>query len=195
MRTNYTEIGYENPRITAGVTEIIQLLGITALGGVPVSEFTGAVTIMDVVSDLIGSAVDNLQPTAVFRFADKTGIASFISHMKVIFVKGYGSSDSYQVLGYVGNYVTYNISTLFVTDSEMGEHGSTAEHEANLNFERVAYSEYFYDYSIAVQNYYNYRNNVNAEYICEYAINHIAITIIGEQKNFAVPHGIPHVSF
>lgn len=195
LRMNYGELGYENPRITAGVTEIIQHLGIAALGGVPVLEFTGAVTIMDVVSEITGSAVDNLQPTTVFRFVDKTGLASFSSHMKVIFVKGYGSSDSYQVLGYVGNFVTYNVGTLFVTDSEMTEHGSTGEIEADLDFERTAYSEHFYDYSIAVQNYYNYRNNVNAEYICEYTINYIAISIVGEEKNFAVPHGIPYVSF
>jgi hypothetical protein len=190
LRSRKLVVAYDSQRITAGTTEIFHILGITALGASAISELAGAVTIMDIVSSITGALVENLQPTTVIDAAAGIGYVSFSTHMRAIFVKGYGSSDSYQKLGYVGNFVTYNISTVIETDSEMGEHGSTPVHEADLNKESTMQSAYFDDYTVAVQNYYNYRNNVSTEYVCEYTITHVRLRLLGTERNFEVPYGL-----
>ena len=194
-RIRNLEVQYDGLRITAGVTSILHILGITALGASGVAEFAGAVTLMDVAASVTGTLADNLQPTTVIDAVAGTGFVSFSTHMRAVFVKGYGSSDDYQKLGYVGNFVTYNVSTLLETDSEMGEHGSTAVHEGNLNIESTVQSAYFDDYSIALQNYYNYRNNVNTEYVCDYMVTHVRFRILGKEKSWEVPYGLPMITF
>lgn len=195
LRSNKVEVRCEAQRITAGTTEIVGILGITALGAAAIPEFAAAVTLMDIASSVTGALVENLQPTTVIDAVDGIALVSISSHMKIIFVKGYGSPDSYQKLGYAGNYSTCTISTLIVEDSEMGEHGSTAVHDATLNLTTTVQSAYFYDYTIAVQNYYNYYNNPNEPYVCEYTVWNITLNLLGQERNFAVPNGIPSVSF
>ncbi len=192
LRRNDVEVSFDASGIVAGATEVIDIIGTTALEGIPViGEFIHGVTLLSMCAEAIG---DSFATSTVIENVNGVAMVSFASHIKYVFVKGYGSSDSYQLLGYFGNAVTINISTIMTVDGPVGEHGSLPVHLSDINNYCTVYAEYFDDYTIATKNYYNYRNNINEPYVCEFLVRYIRLEIFETERNFEVPLQTPSIT-
>jgi hypothetical protein len=193
LRENYLYVEYNDYRIVAGTTGVIETIGVTALGELP--DVGKLITLFDIAADIGGTIYDAITPTTVIDAVAGSASIFMSTHMRYVFVKGYGSSDSYQKLGYMGNLLTYNIVTVIAQDSEMGEHGSVAIPNVTVNQTMTAQSVYFDDYSVALRNYYNFRNNINEPYVCEYTLQTITLKILGREQIFRIPNHAPSFTF
>lgn len=187
LLANNAQVKYDSKRVVAGATEILKIVGTSLLGMTPITEFSSAITLIAMMTDVADAYQNSIEETTVINAVSGVAYISESNHIKYVFVKGYGSGDNYQKLGYVGNYLTVNFSTIISEYVPNGEHGLKAVHVANLNNEATVVSEYFYDYSVALLNYYNYRNNIDTEYVCEYWFQSIRVEVLEKEEIIKVP--------
>ena len=196
LRIDHSPINIEATGIIAGSTKVVALLGVSAISSVPVvgNILSPGITFLQLASDCYSAIHDSLQSTTVIDNVSGTALVSQIVHMKLVFVKGAGSSDSYQILGYMGNFDTYIISTLTAVDIWNGTELMTY-HEVSLGIEDTVHSAHYDDYTIALQNYYEYRNEGNDQFWYDYKLTHIDIEVFGEENRYAVPWAMGIVTF
>lgn len=191
LRKTYTSISYEANGIIAGVTEVIKVIAPSGLANV--SEFSAGVTILDMLASIGEAVYDSIQTSTVIDNVTGTAELTFSSHLKYIYVKGYGSSDSYQKLGYLGNYFYCAIALPTVLDGPIGEHGSLPEYDLDLSNSFEAYAAYFNDYTMAVKNYRHYQNNDLDSFQANYLIDFVELDILGTENLYYIPICVPTI--
>lgn len=194
LRRSDVSIPITEQQITAGTTEIIKTLGIIAMGVTPIPELVEAATFLDTIITIGDTVATTISPSTIITAVDSVSFLSFSTHMKIILVKPYQAADKSQKWMYTGNYVTYQVSDIWEIDSPMGEHGSVGQH-AHMTYTNTVSSVYFDDYSIALQNYYNYKANV--DFTNDYGIRFIDLFVFGNEQRHEVPYStgsiwIPH---
>lgn len=196
LRVNHGSFAIEAAGIVAGSAKVVTLLGATAIGAIPVvgNVLSPGITFLQLTSDSYSAIHDSLQSTTVIDNVSGTALVSQIVHMKLVFVKGAGSSDSYQILGYMGNFDRYLVSILTAVDIWNGTDLITY-HEVSLGAEDTAHSAHYYDYTIALQNYYEYRNEGNNQFWYDYKLTHIDIEVFDKEDRYAVPWAMGIVTF
>ena len=107
------------------------------------------------------------------------GYATIATHMRYIFVKPYQTPDEgNQVLSYIGNTVSYTITTIThiwsFTETEASAEHFTAE------ISGTTYSPYFDDFSEAAKNHYNYRYGGITDFNDRYYLTSMTFDFFGE---------------
>lgn len=180
------EVSYQAAGRTAGAIEIAKVLGVTAMGADP---YVGSVlTIATTIYDMLKAADASLTTSTVMNNVEGTALLSMTTHMKYIFVKGYGSSDQYQILCYLGNYVSYK----FVTTTYYDIPGDGDPEPVPVYYESSrdsANSAYYSDYTRAAYNYYAARNNLINDMLFNFTVTHIRVKIFQNESRFPVPIG------
>lgn len=195
LRRNDAEVAFAATDIVAGVTEAIEIVSLTALGMIPgLEELSMGVSLLSMIVDAPSAIMDSLSTTTVLEDVSGSATLSFSTHVKLIYVKGYGSSDSYQKLGYFGNYLYFAMSAITVLDGPVGDHGSLPVHNVELFNSFTAYSAYFNDYTKSVENYVNYRSNNLANYNPDYIMQYLTLDLFGTRDVYLIPISTPHVT-
>lgn len=195
LRQDDVEIEYEASGIVAGITEVIEIVSVTAMGFVPVlSGLSNGFTVLSMIADGYEAIHNSLQTTTVIENISGTAYLALSSHVKFIYVKGYGSSDSYQVLGYLGNYLYFAVATVSTLDGAVGEHGSLPVISVDLSNSGEVYSAYFNDYTKSVQNYTYYRNNNLSGYVPECLMQYLTLDLFNTVDAYAIPLSSPHIT-
>ena len=181
--------------IVAGITEVIEIVSVTAMGFVPVlSGLSNGFTVLSMIADGYEAIHNSLQTTTVIENISGTAYLALSSNVKFIYVKGYGSSDSYQVLGYLGNYLYFAVATVSTLDGAVGEHGSLPVISVDLSNSGEVYSAYFNDYTKSVQNYTYYRNNNLSGYVPECLMQYLTLDLFNTVDAYAIPLSSPHIT-
>lgn len=178
---------YRDSQIIAGITEIIVTGGVVALGSTPDPGWNLAVTLLDTTLSIGGVVIDMLHPDTIIEGITGNSTVSLATHMKVVLVKPYGTSDSQQKWLYTGNYITYTVTSTLPVNSEVDEHGSHADHMTSY-FQHTLQSAYFDDYSIALQNYTSEQAGV--EYTIDHSLIYLELKIFNKNKRFEIPRHI-----
>ena len=185
LRQNNIVIKNDSSGIAAGHINLLNVSFETAVGFVPVIGAT--VTFMSAFGDIISGYADSFDENTVIDYVDSVALVSLTTHMKYIFVKGYGSGDSYQVLCYMGNSLEYLITTATAVDLMVDDELQTFHEVAS--YEGTEDSDYFNDYSIATKNYVNYREGTEIDFVYDYARRIVHIEILDEDTAVLVPIG------
>lgn len=180
-----TSVGvtYEAAGAAAGAIEAVKVLGAVALGEAPV--VGDALTVMMTAYDLLKVGWDSIKTSTVIDDITGSITVTMTTHMKYIFVKSYGSSDDYQILCYIGNYVNYLYTSVIPYDIPNDGEGSI--HITYTSDKDVIHSAYYNDYSVATNNYYNARNNPTTEMIFMYNVTYLRLWLRGQKIRFSVP--------
>lgn len=91
----------------------------------------------------------------------------------------------------MGTYVMYKLTTS--TDVSWFENGVLqSEEDVEVEVDDNCYSQYYNDYSIAVQ-YYHYYRNYNIDYSCDYRVINVKMNVFDEERTFTVPFEYPNL--
>ena len=195
LKEHKAEVSFSASRIVAGVTEVFGIISLAALGEVPViDELAEGISFLSMLTDVGRTIYESIQPSTILEDVSGVALISLSSHVKIIYVKGSGSSDAYQKPGYFGNHLTVTFSTLEISNGPMGEHGSETIHEPVLGTSFTACSAYFSDLTIPVKNCRNYRENNMDEYIPDYTMQSITLNIFNTRDFHFIPLANPHMT-
>lgn len=192
LRKDDVGIEYQKSGFVAGAVNAIKVVGATALGAAPeIGPVLGAgVTAYDI----FNAFIEGLSPTTIIENVSGSALVSFSSHMKFIYVKPSGSTDfGNQILCYAGSRVDYTVTTVSVVD-ELINGVSTPVHNVTDNKTDYSMSKNYSNYSLAAQNYYNYKTNGNNNFIYDYHLTYVTINIFGYNMRFTVPSAYPNIS-
>lgn len=192
LRRNYLNVSYEAEGIIAGTTDAIKVIGISALGAVPVIGDTLSLGIT--AYDAFNAAVSGLSTSSTIDNVDGSATVSLTGHMKFVFVKTYGASDTgNQVLCYVGSEVSYLVTAVSVVDVMINNKLHTY-HNISTSREDGSTSQYYTSYTVPAQNYYNYKTNGNSNFIYDYHITYVTLSLFGNSVRFAAPYEYANIS-
>lgn len=183
LRRNNVVMQNDATGFVAGSLNCLTVIAETAIGEIPV--VGEGVTFFSTFGDVLRGYDESCDENSVIDYADSTALVSLTTHMKYIFVKGYGSGDNYQILCYTGSSVEYLITSVTAVDF-LVDGTLYTEHDIN-SFEGTVYSDYFNDYTIATKNYSEFRNGVNTDFTYEYTIRRFNIEILGGSTSLLAP--------
>ena len=193
LRNDYTNVQYRKAGFTAGAVDAIKVVGVAALGSLP--EIGAVLSAGITVLDAFNAFISNLTTNTIIERVEGTAVVSFTSHMKYIFVKPNGSADTgNQVLCYVGNIVDYLVTTVSVVDV-MVNGVSTPTHGIGVSGQDSSKSKDYSDYSVPARNYYNYVTNGDNNFVYDYQITYVTLSLFGQNSRFAVPSEFPNISY
>lgn len=193
LREDYTNVQYEKAGFVAGAVDAIKVVGVSALGALP--EIGTVLSVGITVFDAFTAFISNLTSSTIIENVEGTAVVSFTSHVKYIFVKPNGSADAgNQVLCYAGNMVKYRVTTVSVVDSLING-VSTPAHNIEAWGEDSSMSKDYSDYSVPARNYYNYVTYGDDDFIYDYHITHVTLSLFEKDQRFAVPDEFPDISY
>lgn len=192
LRNDYTHVQYSKEGFVAGAVDAIKVVGVSALGFAP--EIGTVLSVGITAYDAFNAFIDNLTTSTIIENVEGTAVVSFTSHMKYVFVKSNGSTDAgNQVLCYVGNMVDYLVTTVSVVDT-MVNGVSSPTHSIEVSRQDSSTSKYYSNYNVAAQNFYNYKMYGDSDFIDDYRIVYVTLSLFGEDSQFAVPSEFPNIS-
>lgn len=193
LRVDYQNVCYEAEGITAGVTKVLTTVAVSALtaGSVIGEPLSTGITLLSLLGDSYETIMDSISTSTVIDRVTGSATISFTVHMKYILVKPYQAPDSgNQLRSYVGNSVSYLITTLSIIDV-LENNQIVPYHDVSASVRDTAYCPYFDDYSIATLNYYDYYYNHLNDFKYFYAIRSIDFNIFGNTESYSVPYELP----
>lgn len=186
---------YEEEGVVAGITNAAKIIAVDTMSGLvdeysTLDELNTGIKVLDAflsAAEIAEGFKEALTDATVFDEVTGTALVSFSVHMRYIFVKPYESLDvGNQVLCYVGNTVTYNITTTSaVWDMESGE--PVAEHIVN-QWSATTYSSCFDDLSVPAMHYHNFKYYGIERFYMLYYVDSITFNFFGSDVEFEVPY-------
>lgn len=156
----------------------------SAAGSIPI--VGDVITVYNAFAEIAETYDNAFSETTIVESATGVALITLKTHMKYIFVKGYGSADNMQLLSYVGNSVYYMITSVtskpFLIDGELqSKHVSTP-------YEATEESDFYTDYSVPVKTYYQLRNYVAPAVVVDYSFKTLDIEILDKMEQMVVPY-------
>lgn len=185
---------YEEEGVVAGILNAARIVAVDTMSGVvdrysTLDELKTGITVLNAflsATAIVEGFRDSLTHSTVMDKVTGTALVSFSVHMRYIFAKPYDTLDvGNQLLCYVGNTVTYKITTTSaVWDMENGE--PVAEHIVN-QWNATTYSADFDDLSVPAMHYHNFKYYGIERFYMLYYIDSIMFNFFGTNVEFDVP--------
>ena len=174
----------------AGALSVFDARLRSAVGSVPI--VGGVVTAYDAFAEIAEMHNIAYSETTIVESATGVAIIDMKTHMKFIYVKGYGSGDNMQLLSYVGNSVYYLITS--TTSQPFMINGELQPKHVTVPYEATEESDYYTDYSVPVKTYYQLRNYVAPAVTVDYSFETLDVYVLGKWEEMEVPYEMMHVA-
>lgn len=174
----------------AGALNVFDAKLQSAVGSVPI--VGDVVTVYSAFAEIAEMYNNAYSETTIVESATGVAIIDMKTHMKFIFVKGYGSGDNMQLLSYVGNSVYYFITA--TTSQPFLLNGELYSEHVIEQYETTEESNYYTDYSVPVKTYYQLRNYVAPVVTVDYSFKTLDICILGKWEEVEVPYEMVEIT-
>ena len=174
----------------AGTLNVIDAKLCGATGSIPI--VGDVITVYDAFAEIAETYNNAFSETTIVESATGVALITMKTHMKFIYVKGYGSGDQMQLLSYVGNSVYYLITS--TTSKPFMINGELQPKHVTASYEATEESDFYTDYSVPVKTYYQLRNYVAPVVTVDYSFKTLDVYILDKWEEMVVPYEMMHVA-